>query len=346
MVGKKNGMERNMVPTFLDGPECHKGVWKGQGVELTQEAHEQMDKTSATKGKMRVLTSDACTNADGTNRPGMGAFMGEESVFIDSPPSTLGSDEHIGYWEYIVGHKLIIERWAHLLKGERLLWRCDNKIAIAAINKGYSGLESVDKLLPELGEALWELKITPYAVHIPGVWNDKADGISRRKIKASTCEYVMKNHFYEDVCERLRNRKGIVKPFTNHTLDGYANEENAKCSEYCTEQSQFELKSLNNHDSWVSCDYKNVPIMLNHLLKEKQKHTTSVRATLAIPHWEDAPWLTKLSKHCTLIHNYPRGTRMFTARRTHAVLGDDLAALPTEAGPIPWELGLDIWRLD
>jgi hypothetical protein len=276
----------------------------------------------------------------------MGAFHGNESVFIDSKPTDLGDDEHIGYWEYLIGHEVITKRMAHRFKGKRLLWRCDNKIAIAAINKGYSGLKIVDDMLPALGEALWELQITPHAIHVPGVWNDKADGVSRRRIKPSTCEYVMKQQFYDHIGETLSNRQGVVNPFTGHTLDGYANEENAKCANFCTEHDKFEKKSLKNHDTWISCDFKSVDTMLTRLLSERERHGAAVRATLAIPNWADAPWLQKLMRQSTLVMNYPKGTCMFLARRTNMVMGDDLAARPTEAGPIPWEGGLNVWRLD
>jgi hypothetical protein len=336
-------MERNMVPTYLDGDPRHRGVWKAQGVDTSEQGHQRMDATSLTLGGVTVMTSDACTDADGTDRPAMGAFCGGESYFLDSLETTLSTDEHIGYWEYYIGHKAITQRWAEKFRGQRVLWRCDNTIAIAAMNKGYSGLKSVDDLLPSLGEKLWELQINPAAVHIPGVWNDKADKISRRRLKPATCEYIMRNDKYEEICHLLKERKGIVRPFTHHTLDGYANAENAKCSQYNTEQNPFEEQSLADHDVWLSCDYKQVGKALKHLLDQKGL-APSVRATLAIPNWEDATWLGRLQKHCTLIKCYPKGANIFLTRKTVATIADYQGAKPTPAGPTPWEL--NIWRLD
>jgi hypothetical protein len=339
-----NGIERNMVPTYLDGPAIHKGVWKGQGVERTQEAHVEMDRTSRTVGGEAVLTSDACTNADGTNAPAMGAFVGVESYFVAAPPSSpMTKEEHIGFWEYEIGHIALTERWAHKFAGKRVLWRCDNIIAIAAINKGYSGLESVDRRLPDLGEKLWALGIDAYAIHIPGVWNDRADGISRRRIAPATCEYVLKDDIFQDICTKLSAR-GTVQPFTGHTLDGYASPENTKCMHFCSEEHPFETTSLLNHDVWISCNYKSVRPMLAHLFAEKEKHTHHLRATLAIPAWDDSDWATTLTNQCTLIHTYPPGQKLFLARRTTAAMGDIHSAPPSECNGTPW--ALNIWRLD
>jgi hypothetical protein len=254
----KNGLERNMVPTYLDGAACHRGVWKAQGVDTSEAGQLKMDASSLTEGGELVFTSDACTDADGTGRPAMGAFCGVESYFIDSLETTLPTDEHIGYWEFLAGHEGITKRWAEKFRGKRVLWRCDNTIAIAAINKGYSGLKIVDDMLPALGEKLWELSINPYAIHIPGVWNGKADAISRRRLKPTTCEYLMKDTVYNEICASLTNRIGIVTPFTAHTRDGYASVENTKYTRFNSEVNPFEFQTLENDDVWLSCDYNNV----------------------------------------------------------------------------------------
>ena len=340
-----NGIERNMVPTYLDGPAEHIGVWRAQGVGRTQADHEAMDAHSLTAGGLFTLTSDACTNAEGSNEPAMGAFSGTESYFVAAPPQTLSTEEHIGFWEYEIGHLSITERWAHKFKGHRVLWRCDNMIAVAAFNKGYSGLKSVDDRLPALAERLWALKIDVYAIHIPGVWNDRADGISRRYIAPSTNEYVLKQQYYNDICSLLKQRNNGT-PFSGHTLDGYASAENTKMRGLLlrSDRDPFESTPLKGHDVWISCDFKSVPIMLKHLWAEKATHGASVKATIAIPAWTDNTWAPqRLLKKCTLITQFPPGTPLFLARRTTAVLGDDHAALPADIGPTPWPL--NIWRL-
>jgi hypothetical protein len=153
----------------------------------------------------------------------------------------------------------------------------------------------------------------------------------------------MKDAIYNEIGDLLRGRRGIVNPFTEHTLDGYANAENAKCSQYNTEQSPFEKQSLEGHDVWLSCDYKQVEKALKHLLDQKGAFP-ELRATLAIPDWEDAKWLRRLQSHCTLVKQYPQGSNIFLTRKTKATIADDQGAKPVAAGPIPWNL--NIWRLD
>jgi hypothetical protein len=66
---KDNALERNMVPTYLDGTPIHRGVWKGQGVDQSEEGHKRRDATSLTDGNVTVMTSDACTDAGRWYRP-------------------------------------------------------------------------------------------------------------------------------------------------------------------------------------------------------------------------------------------------------------------------------------
>jgi hypothetical protein len=331
-----------MVPIYLDGPAAHKGVWKGQGTDRSEEGHLYMDKHSRTKFGVKVLTSDACTDADKSNRPAMGAFCGNESHVSDSTIDTKSDDEHIGYWEFKIGHLLITERWKEKFRGERLLWRCDNMIAIAAISKGYSGLDSVDRLLPSLGEALWEAEIDLAAIHIPGVWNYKADALSRRRLAPRTCEYIFRQNHVEEIEALLRSETRSANPFTGHTLDGYASATTSKCELFCSEDNKFEDTALTGHDVWLSCDYRDASPALDHLFEQKIRDE-SIRATILLPHWPSAYWYRRLSSSCVRIKTYPAGSNLFDAQRTTSVVTDNHSAPPVSAGLTRWPL--DVWRL-
>jgi hypothetical protein len=345
-----HGEERNGVPTYLDGNSAHKGVWRGQGVHSTREAHEKMTESSRTPGGIPVVTTDACTDADGTDRPAMGGFLGGESYAINVPPPSgeAQAEEHIGLWEFRAGEIMITEVWHETLRNQRVLWRIDNMIAVAAVQKGYSGMASVDARLATFSERLYELGIDLWAIHIPGDWNTRADRISRNKDIARTCVYIMRPEVYADVEENLRNLKNVVTPYTGHTLDGYADATNTKCAQYCSILKPFEETPLAGHDIWLSCDFKSVWKAITHLLKEKANHPSGVRATLALPEWREADgnaprWRPLLQKHCRLVMTIPKGSNVFLTRTVNIDLGDTQAGRLREAGPTPWNL--DIWRM-
>ena len=338
-----HGEERNMVPTYLSGNPETKGVWRGQTAENTPEGHAYMDRHHATPGGDDVLTSDACTNSPVTNRPCMGAYHKDESYRIDVEDGE--PDQHIGYWEYKIGHIVLTKLWTNIFKGKRLLWRIDNMIAVAAVRKGYSGLKEVDDLLAELGESLFQNKINLWAMHIPGKLNERADQISRHGLNPTTCVYVLKNKFFRAIDQALREEKGPVKRYTGHTLDGYADAQNTKCAAYCSETDPFEEKDLRGHDVWLSCNFARIHTALNHLIAQKATHGTDLQATIVVPHRPGETWAHRLQQHCTLLSTVPMGERAFMTKRVATSLHDDHSetAPLVQAGPTPWQL--DVWRM-
>lgn len=69
--------------------------------------------------------------------------------------------------------------WGHLWTGKRLIVRCDNTGAVAALNSGFCR----DRLLMELVREMWYCSCAHQfelrAVHVPGVSNVDADALSR-----------------------------------------------------------------------------------------------------------------------------------------------------------------------
>ena len=57
--------------------------------------------------------------------------------------------------------------------------RIDNAQAVAAINKGHSPSPLLDDWARAYGDLAWSMNLDVVALHIPGVVNDKADGLSR-----------------------------------------------------------------------------------------------------------------------------------------------------------------------
>jgi hypothetical protein len=155
----------------------------------------------------------------------------------------------------------------------------------------------------------------------------------------------MKERIFKEIEETLRQQK-TAKRFTKHTLDGYADAANTKCTQYCSAAEPFEEKELQHHDVWLSCDFKNTRKAIGHLMRQKEKYPT-LSATLALPDRTEASgekpnWQKQVEKHCQLVRRYEAGERIFLTKKVNADLGDAHGEL-LEAGPMPWPL--NIWRM-
>lgn len=69
--------------------------------------------------------------------------------------------------------------WGQFWPRKRILFHCDNLATVEIINKGRSKIKSIMKLMRKLTWQAAGSNFTIHAQHIPGIFNSKADALSR-----------------------------------------------------------------------------------------------------------------------------------------------------------------------
>ena len=114
------------------------------------------------------------------------------------------------------------------------------------------------------------------------------------------------------------------------TLDGACNSNgnNAHCKRYCSPKDSFLDKQLKDEIVWLNPPFNRMQEFVQHYVKCKAKHPTTVSACICVPDW-DAPW-KKDVQHMRVLKRFPKGSYLFDQPKGNAKKGRQ------QMGPTPW----------
>ena len=112
---------------------------------------------------------------------GFGGFFANQ-WFQDCWRGNVGQTLSIAWLEFFP-ILVAITLWGHLLKGKRIILRCDNKAVVAIINKQTSKCPKIMKMVRFFVLQCLKFNVTFYANHIPGKENNIADALSRFQMR-------------------------------------------------------------------------------------------------------------------------------------------------------------------
>ena len=118
-----------------------------------------------------VFSTDACLT-------GCGGICASQYFHAKFPDFVLSQDLDISCLELLT-IVVALKLWGHLWRGLRLTVRCDNVVAVTALNSGRCQSAFVNSFLREICYLAARLEFELRAVHLPGVFNSDADVLSR-----------------------------------------------------------------------------------------------------------------------------------------------------------------------
>jgi hypothetical protein len=222
-----------------------------------------------------TVTTDACMT-------GWGGFL-------DSHQGVQGSwdipdlESHINVLEF-KALRLVLKHYRGQVAGKTVLCQSDNTTVVAYVNK-QGGTRSWD--LCQEAVKLWEFciqyQITPIAIHLPGVRNQLADLLSRRRVNHN--EWTMK----PEVCHQIFQTLGTPD------LDLFATFQNRKCPVFCSwtwDQRALITDAFRIHwGSVLGYAFPPVKLIPRVLRKIRSDQTTVI---LIAPRWPRRPWYSDL----------------------------------------------------
>ena len=132
-----------------------------------------------------TATPDISLYTDASGVKGYGAYYQGQWFRGDWVPSQLlvqGNETSIAYHE-LFPIVLAACIWGHNWSQKRILFYCDNKAAVTAIDKGTSSSPLLAKLLRVLTLRSMQGNVLVRASHVPGKTNGIADALSRKQMQ-------------------------------------------------------------------------------------------------------------------------------------------------------------------
>eukprot|EP00198_Chlamydomonas_reinhardtii_P001834 XP_001691170.1 predicted protein [Chlamydomonas reinhardtii] len=118
-----------------------------------------------------------------TDASGAGFGAAWEEAELQGVFSAQQRQSHIA-WLELTAVVRALQTWAPRLKGRRVLVRCDNTQAVAAVNHGSTRVKEGRSLCRQLAELAMQAGFEVRAEHIAGVANTRADRLSRQLAQA------------------------------------------------------------------------------------------------------------------------------------------------------------------
>jgi hypothetical protein len=222
-----------------------------------------------------TVTTDACMS-------GWGGYM-DGDLGVQGSWDLPDLRSHINVLE-LRAVRRVIYHYRHQLRGRTVLCQTDNTTVLAYINK-QGGTKSNDMCLEAI--EFWELciqfQITPTAIHLPGVKNQLADLLSRRRVNQN--EWSLKPLIAHQIFQTL----GIPD------IDLFATFRNKKCPVFMSWTPEPQTLGTNAFQTnWsTSLGYAFPPVKLvpKVLQKIMSDHATVI---LIAPKWPRRLWYTQI----------------------------------------------------
>ncbi len=212
------------------------------------------------------------------------------------------------------------------LRGERLLVRSDNTATVACLNQQGGPIPVLNRLSRETLEFLWSVVAEVHAVHLPGVVNCLADGLSRLLQLADPRDYKLNPAWFR-AAERLWGRRSI---------DLFATMANAQVPTFAAGRPDPEAVAIdammldwNPSAPFMEAPWANPPfiMILRVLLKIQQDRAT---VALCLPLWPGALWFPLLPP---MLADFPRLLPVQQDIFLPGYLGSEASI-----GPPPWRV--------
>ena len=222
-----------------------------------------------------TVTTDACMS-------GWGGYMdGDLGVQGSWAPQDLGS--HINVLE-LRAVRLVIYHYRQQLRGQTVICRTDNTTVLAYINKqGGTRSQTLCMEAVELWELCIQSQITPTAIHLPGVKNQLADLLSRRRVNQN--EWSLKPLIVQRTFQKLGTPD----------IDLFATFQNKKCPVFLSWIPDHRALGCDAFQvSWSSVlgyafpPVKLIPRVLQKVISEKST------VILIAPRWPRRMWYPQI----------------------------------------------------
>ncbi len=214
---------------------------------------------------------------------GFGAAWGAAEVQGEWP----GADQrlHIA-WRELKAVLHALQSWAPRLAGRRVLVRCDNTQAVAAINHGSTRIPDGRSISRQIAELAVRQGFEIRAEHIPGVDNSRADRLSRDLAAAQGQNLCIK----PEVFRRLVGT-GCYKPTIDCCCDVLGLNAQPGCTEYFSAQRSVlgQQGALAGKALWAFPPKSLVAEVLT-VIAAAAAMDPETRATVVVPNWPERSW--------------------------------------------------------
>ena len=281
---------------YLDGAvKEENGFFAG----FTSCTHEEMDSTSEAHARIPVYTTDASGFAGG-------GFSGDERFYHEYGVDERAPARSSNYRELDTGWRAL-EAFAEK-KGwnnTRVLWRTDNTVSRAVVNKQGTMADSLGPVSSKIQNFCREKGLDLAACHIRGEENGLADRISRYVWDFDTADWMMVEKVFNEA-ERCSGR--------TLTLDGAADPvgSNSHLPRFCSKVESYFRRDLTGEALIANPDYKLIAEYLAYFLRYWRKSPHNTSGVFMLPIWESQGWW-RLLKGAMLLFWIREGSSIFTS---------------------------------
>ena len=254
--------------------------WNGKEIiPLMPDLECSMDAAKTIGGGMVIYEAVGASEATGTYECRWQWFR--EELYLTINPKELGSIQ--------LGFQGVDAQVPHLLFDLRALVNTDSSTGMSYVNKQGGSIKSLSLLAEKLWHWCLPRGMVPFARHIPGVLNLRADTASRFRGDRSEWK-LFKDHF-----DTLQETWGP------HTVDLMASRTNAQLPRYFSRWGDPEASGINCLDQdWTKEAnlYCMPPFNMLAPLLSKLQESGGVYLTLVAPLWPTQPWFSTLMQLC------------------------------------------------
>ncbi|PNW83443.1 hypothetical protein CHLRE_05g243351v5 [Chlamydomonas reinhardtii] len=212
---------------------------------------------------------------------GFGAVW--EDVELQGPWQQNERDAHIA-WLELKAILRALQAWAPGLAGRRVLVRCDNTQAVAALNRGSTRVREGRGLMRQVAELALSYRFEVRALHIAGVDNGRADRLSRRLDTATEQNYVLLHALYRAACKAAQ-----LQPEVDGCCDVRGLNRQPGCGSYYSAAASVleQADALAGRTVWAFPPQQIVGEVLALLAGIRSSGT---RALVLVPEWQERGW--------------------------------------------------------
>ena len=182
-----------------------------------------------------------------------------------------------------------VQSWAPKLAGKRVLIRCDNTQAVAAITHGSTRVKEGRNISRQLAELAIRHGFELRAEHIAGVDNVMADRLSRQLSTARSQNLRLKTGIFRELVG-----SGVYAPSIDCCCDALGTNAQPGCSSFFSAANSVltQARFLAGKVLWAFPPQDLVGPVLD-VIAEAARLDSSTRATVLVPDWRQRPWFRK-----------------------------------------------------
>ncbi|PNW87911.1 hypothetical protein CHLRE_01g006766v5 [Chlamydomonas reinhardtii] len=177
-----------------------------------------------------------------------------------------------------------LQSWAPRLAGRRVLVRCDNTQAVAALNRGSTRVRDGRGLMRQVAALALQHDFQLRALHIAGVDNGRADRLSRQLAAAEEQNLSLVHSVYRQACRRAR-----LEPEVDCCCDVLGLNRQPGCHTFFSPAASVldHAEQLAGRAVWAFPPHSIAGEVLGLLAGLRD---TGTRALVLVPDWRDRGW--------------------------------------------------------